>query len=55
MQVLNRWGQKVYTSTTYGAFWAGEQAAAGVYYIWRYSNDCDPVERAVKGWVELVR
>ncbi|SFQ49245.1 gliding motility-associated C-terminal domain-containing protein [Hymenobacter arizonensis] len=56
LQVFDRWGKSVYASTTYGAFWTGEQAAAGVYYyLWRYSTDCEPVERTVKGWVELLR
>ena len=56
VQVFNRWGREIYSASTYGAFWSGEGASAGIYYyLWRYSTDCDLVERTVKGWVELVR
>lgn len=56
VQVFNRWGREVFSTPTYGPFWSGEGASAGIYYfLWRYATDCDPVERTVKGWVELVR
>ena len=56
LQVFNRWGQEVFSTKTYGHFWNGEGAAAGIYYyLWRYTTDCDPVEHTLKGWVELVR
>ncbi|MBF9236270.1 gliding motility-associated C-terminal domain-containing protein [Hymenobacter sp. BT683] len=55
LQVFNRWGREVFTATTYGHFWTGTGASNGLYYyIWRYTTECDPAERVVKGWVEVV-
>ncbi|GAB3299460.1 hypothetical protein GCM10027511_14730 [Hymenobacter humi] len=56
LRVFNRWGQQVFASATYGDFWTGSGASEGVYfYLWRYSTACEPTEREVKGWVQLVR
>lgn len=56
LQVFNRWGREVFTTTSYGQFWTGAGASNGLYYyLWRYTTDCDPTERVVKGWVEVVR
>ena len=56
VQVFNRWGREVFSTNRYGDFWTGATSPAGAYYyLWRYSTDCEPAERVVKGWVELVR
>ena len=45
-----------FSTRQYGDFWTGAGASAGVYYYyWRYSTDCDPVERTVKGTVTLMQ
>ena len=56
LQVFNRWGSEVFSTSTYGQFWTAAGASSGLYYyLWRYSTDCDPAERVIKGWVEVVR
>ncbi|RTQ52512.1 hypothetical protein EJV47_05735 [Hymenobacter gummosus] len=56
LQVFNRWGREVFSSVKADEFWTGAGAPAGVYYyLWRYSTDCEPAERVVKGTVTLVR
>ena len=56
LQVFTRWGNEVFSTGTYGQFWTATGAADGLYYyLWRFSTDCEPAERVVKGWVEVVR
>ncbi|OON70117.1 hypothetical protein B0919_05090 [Hymenobacter sp. CRA2] len=56
LQIFNRWGREVFTTTQADNFWTGEGASEGVYYyLWRYSTDCEPTERVVKGTVTLAR
>lgn len=54
LQVFNRWGREVFRTDTYGEFWKGQDASAGVYfYLWRYSTDCEPTEQTVKGAITV--
>ncbi|WP_210521549.1 T9SS type B sorting domain-containing protein [Hymenobacter terricola] len=56
LQVYSRWGQEVFHTDTYGDFWSGTGAPAGIYYyLWRYSTECEAQEKLVKGWIEVVR
>jgi gliding motility-associated-like protein len=56
LQIFNRWGRQVFTTSKYGDFWTGAGAGAGLYYYqWRYSTECEPTERIVKGTVTLLR
>ncbi|MGI4832290.1 MAG: FG-GAP-like repeat-containing protein [Janthinobacterium lividum] len=56
VRIFSRWGREVFSSDAYAGFWTGAGCAAGIYYyLWRYTTDCDPAGRTVRGTVELVR
>lgn len=50
LPVFDRWGRPVFRTQQDGDFWTGAGRPAGVsYYLRRYSTDCDPGERPVRG------
>jgi gliding motility-associated-like protein len=51
LQVYDRWGHQVYTTTAYQNNW-GSQSAAGMYYYLLQRNDTGT---NYKGWVEVLR
>ncbi|NKI87701.1 gliding motility-associated-like protein [Hymenobacter sp. 1B] len=51
LEVFDRWGRKVYTTTAYQNNW-GDQAAAGVYFYLLRRPD---TAASYKGWVEVLR
>ena len=51
LEVYNRWGQKVYTTTDYRNDW-GPSASAGSYYYLLHQTG---TAKSYKGWLEVVR
>jgi gliding motility-associated-like protein len=51
LQVFNRWGRLVYSTTDYHNDWGRGQAAGLYYYLLENERYCQPL---VKGWVEVI-
>jgi gliding motility-associated-like protein len=51
LSVYNRWGKKVYATTSYRNDW-GADSAPGVYY---YLLNNPVTKQSYKGWVEVIR
>ena len=51
LEIYDRWGRKVYETTTYHNDW-GEAAASGVYYYLLHRSGG---AASYKGWLEVVR
>ncbi|TGE27262.1 DUF7948 domain-containing protein [Hymenobacter metallicola] len=51
LQIFNRWGAKLYETSTYRNDWRGENLPDGVYYYLLRDQD----GRTAKGWVEVKR
>jgi gliding motility-associated-like protein len=55
LQIINRWGQRIFYSQDVPAGWNGGDAASGVYYwLMRYEGKNGKMG-TVKGWVHLIR
>ncbi len=50
--VFNRWGSKVYETTSYKNNWSGEGLTAGLYFFELYSA---AIKRSYRGWVHIVK
>ena len=52
LQLFNRWGRLVYSTTDYHNDWGPDQAAGLYYYVLENERYC---QSRVKGWVEVIR
>jgi len=52
LQVLNRWGEQVFTSPDYKNNWNGNGVPPGIYYYKLFSSE---LQQNVKGWVNVLK
>jgi len=53
LQIFNRWGNAIFSSSNYKNNWAGEGLAEGTYYYVLKVNNA--TKDVYKGWVEIIR